>query len=247
MSVIIGHASLSEHGNVVGTKGDQTKKEVCTRVWYSKPWSCVIRFTDPNMAKKVAECIKKACENDLIGYSQPTRNTMLNLARKHGYDPSKITEPCNTDCSALVSVACMYAGIPEKYLVVNGNCATTRTLESSLKATGEVQVFKTSDYTTKPDKLKVGDILLKTGSHVVVVVRVDDNPYTLTRSILRLGSKGESVKWLQHALNQHGANLVEDGSYGNLTKLSVLLYQRENGLQADGIAGRITLKHLKGE
>ena len=33
------------------------------------------------------------------------------------------------------------------------------------------------------------------------------NPYTLTKKLLKQGDKGESVKWLQWELNQHGANL----------------------------------------
>ena len=31
MSVLIGHASISEKGTINGAKGDSTKKEVCTR------------------------------------------------------------------------------------------------------------------------------------------------------------------------------------------------------------------------
>lgn len=31
MSVLIGHASISENGTVNGSAGDQTGKEVCTR------------------------------------------------------------------------------------------------------------------------------------------------------------------------------------------------------------------------
>jgi len=38
MSILIGHASISETGGVNGTKGDSTGKEVCTRTWYSKDW-----------------------------------------------------------------------------------------------------------------------------------------------------------------------------------------------------------------
>ena len=173
MSVIIAHASISENGTVNGVAGDQTKKEVCLRSWYSKPWGSVIRFMNPDMANRLADCMEMACKNDNIGYSQNTRNTLLKEARKFGYDVSKVNVPVNTDCSALVSVACMYAGIDESVLVKNGNCATTRTLQTALKSTGFVKVYTSSAYTTKCDKLKRGDILLKFGSHVVVVVNTD--------------------------------------------------------------------------
>ena len=250
MGVIIGHASLSENKTVNGSKGDQTGKEVCTRSWYKyggKSWTCLIRFRDPEMADKVARCVEMACKNDYIGYSQDSRNTLLKEARKYNYNVAKVNVPCNTDCSALVSVACMYAGIPESVLTLNGNCATTRTLQPILKSTGEVDIYTTSPYLTKTDRLKRGDILLRQGSHVVVVVKVSENPYQLTASLLKEGSVGDSVGWLQFELNRHGANLTVDKQFGKKTKLAVLLYQKEHGLVQDGIAGVNTLNSLRKE
>ena len=247
MGVIIGHASLSENKTVNGSKGDQTGREVCTRNWYKyggKSWSCVIRFRDPEMADKVARCVEMACRNDLIGYSQDTRNTLLKEARKYNYNVSKVTVPCNTDCSALVSVACMYAGIPESTLTLNGNCATTRTLQPILKSTGEVDIYTTPQYTANSDRLKRGDILLAVGHHVVTVLKTDGNPYRLMNNLLKEGSMGESVKFIQYELNRHGANLEVDGVFGKKTKLAVMLFQKENGLLVDGIVGTKTLTKL---
>ncbi len=171
--VTIGHASISENGSINGKRGDQTKKEVCLRDWYNKPWNVVIRFFDPDMQEKVAYAVERAAANDHIGYSHNDRNSLLGAVRKFGYDPGVVTVDVNTDCSALVTVACIYAGIAECALVRGGNCATTRTLKKLLTDTGEVQCFTTSDYTQKPDKLKRGDILLKEGSHVAVVIKSD--------------------------------------------------------------------------
>lgn len=177
MAVLIAHASIDENNRARGGQaGDQTGKEVCIREWYNKPWNVMIRFNDSVMANKVADCMEMAAANIYIGYDQNQRNTLLTKARKFNYDVSKVKEPCETDCSALVSVACMYAGIPESALTYNGNCLTTRTLRAGLKATGEVSVFTTIPYLAKPDKLKRGDILLKEGSHVVVVVKTNDAP-----------------------------------------------------------------------
>lgn len=246
MSVLIAHASIDEHGKIKGGQaGDQTGKEVCVRSWYNKPWGCVIRFKDQKMADKVAGCMKRAAANDNIGYDQNQRNSLLKYARKYNYDCGRVTERCETDCSALVSVACMYAGIPESTLTLNGNCATTRTLRPILKSTGEVDIFTTPLYTSKPDRLKRGDILLKEGSHVAVVVSVNDNAYSLNVAELRLGAKGESVKWLQTQLNKSGANLDVDGIFGKQTKLAVLLFQKDHGLVQDGIVGPQTIKALQ--
>ena len=171
---IIAHASINENGKTTGGKlGDNNGKEVCTRTWYSKPWGCVIRFNDAEMREKIAKCMEQAAANNHIGYDQNKRNTLLNLARQYKYDVSKVTQDCATDCSALVSVACMYAGVSESQLVTSGNCATTRTLRQMLKATGEVTIFTTADYTARSDSLIRGDILLKEGSHVAVVISSD--------------------------------------------------------------------------
>lgn len=184
--VTIAHASISENGTVNGVKGDQTKKEVCLRSWYSKPWNVLIRFLDVDMQDKVAEAMERACANDHIGYSQNDRNSLLTAVRRFGYDPGFASKDVNCDCSSLVTVACIYAGIAESALVKGGNCATTRTLKSLLKATGEVELFTTSAYTNKTDKLRRGDILLKEGSHVVVVVKGEvKSIYDVAREVIQ--------------------------------------------------------------
>ena len=73
----------------------------------------------------------------------------------------------------------------------------------------------------------------------------EKNPYKLSKRILTKGDKGESVKWLQWELNQHGAGLKIDGIFGNQAKLSVLLFQSDHGLVADGIVGPKTIAALQ--
>lgn len=76
------------------------------------------------------------------------------------------------------------------------------------------------------------------------IVKVDDNPYKITRTLLKVGIRGESVKWLQYELNKLGYTLAVDGVYGRLTKNAVWAYQTAHGLKIDGIAGIQTLKSL---
>lgn len=174
MSVLIAHASLDENKNIKGGKaGDQTGKEVCIRTWYSKPWNVMIRFKDPQKAERVAQDMEWAADNQNLGYDQNQRNTALNKSRKFNYNLSKVNEPCECDCSSLVSIACMYAGVPESSLTLQGNCATTRTLRNLLKNTGLVDIYTTLPYLAKPDKLLRGDILLSEGHHVAVVTRAN--------------------------------------------------------------------------
>lgn len=175
MSVKIGHASIDEKGKIAGgAAGDQTKKEVCTRGWYDGSWNIVLRFKDSAMAEKVALAMEKACKNDKIGYDQNQRNTLLTKARKVNYDPARVTEKCETDCSALVSLCCMYAGISENALFKNNNSATTSTLKSRLAATNEIKQLSAKKYLDNDDYLKRGDIILREGYHVAVVLEDGD-------------------------------------------------------------------------
>lgn len=193
---IIAHASIDEKGKAKnGQAGDQTKKEVCTRSWYSKPWNALIRFKDAGKREKIAQLMEKAAANDKIGYDQNQRNTLLTQARKHNYDVSKVTEPCETDCSALVTLACIYAGVPESKLIHNGNSATTRTLVPLLKATGEVDVYTSAPYLTTTEKLLRGDILIKEGSHVVVVTQTENAPKTALKSVNEIAKEVIAGKW----------------------------------------------------
>lgn len=75
----------------------------------------------------------------------------------------------------------------------------------------------------------------------------DKNPYKLSKRIIQFGDRGESVKWVQWYLNKHGANLTIDGIFGNQTKLSVLLFQKQSkeGLVVDGIVGPKTIAALQ--
>ena len=98
MSVRIGHASISEKGTINGTKGDQTGGEVCIRTFYIKPWDFAAFHPDANVREKHARAVEAGCANDNIGYGQGDRNTLNTEATKVGYDLSKITTPCNTDC-----------------------------------------------------------------------------------------------------------------------------------------------------
>ena len=113
MAVKVGSARIDENGRATGGKaGDQTGKEVSTQNWYlhSKGWR-VFRAKNPAAAEKIAKCMEMACKNSKIGYDQASRNTLYKEAEPFGFDVSKVTTPCETDCSALVRVCCAYAGI----------------------------------------------------------------------------------------------------------------------------------------
>lgn len=64
---------------------------------------------------------------------------------------------------------------------------------------------------------------------------------------LRKGDRGESVRYLQELLNDHGFALAADGKFGSGTETAVKNFQQKNGLTADGIVGPATWRKIEGE
>jgi len=63
---------------------------------------------------------------------------------------------------------------------------------------------------------------------------------------LRQGASGERVLSLQRRLREQGYWLGQpDGTYGDLTAQAVMAFQKVNGLERDGIAGRGTIAALE--
>lgn len=171
MSVLIGHASIDENGNASGGKaGNQTKKELCTRNWYKKPWTVLLRAKDPKVAEKIAVACEQACANGNIGYDQGQRNTLYTQAKAVNFDLSKITTPCECDCSSLACICAIAAGAPADKLFVGGNMGTTRTMRSYFKNTGMFEILTDSKYLTVSDYLKRGDVVVNEGSHTFIVL-----------------------------------------------------------------------------
>lgn len=69
------------------------------------------------------------------------------------------------------------------------------------------------------------------------------NPYKRTDNIMKSGSRGESVKWLQYVLNEKGYDLKIDGVFGPKTEAAVRAFQQK--VFCDGICGPLTIEKLK--
>lgn len=171
MAILIGHASLDENKKVKGgIAGDQTGKEVFTRTWYNKGWDFVIRFEDSEIAEKAAVACEQACKNDNIGYDQSQRNNLYFRAKEVNFNLSKIVKKCECDCSALMCVCAMAAGIPEKYLYINGVLRRTGNMREAFKKIPGVQILTQSKYLTSDKYLKRGDIIVKENSHTIMAL-----------------------------------------------------------------------------
>lgn len=216
MSVKIGHASLSENGSVKnGKAGDQTGREVCIRSWYAKNWDCVLRPNTKTLADKSASACEKGCANSNIGYDQNQRNTLYTQAKKVKFDLSKIKTLCETDCSAFMTVCAISGGAKIEY---GSNAPTTSTMKNAFVKSGNYTALTDKKYLTSDKYLKRGDILVKAGSHTVMVL---ENGTTTTSTTKKptTSKKNDNVETYQKWLNKSfDMDLAEDGKYGDNTK-----------------------------
>ncbi len=237
----IGHASIDENGKIAGGKvGDQTGKEICTRGWYDKGWNVYLECTDQALADKAAAFVEEICANDNFGYDQSQRLTGYNAIVANG---SKVKGAKGEfDCSSLVSSCYSLAGLP----VSPAN--TTRSLRESFLATGKFKVYTDAEHLTSDTYAKRGSLYLKEGSHVVMALEDGSNsknPHKEPLLTIKLGSKGEGVKWVQWELNRYGYKLDIDGSCGPKTDQAIWDYQAKHGLVVDGKVGPKTRQSLR--
>lgn len=163
MSVLIGHASISEHGTINGTPGDQTGKEVCIRDWYSKPWNVMLICTDKALAERAAAEMRLACNNNKIGYGQNDRTTAYKSGKNNGNTFANASG--NTDCSQLVAACYIFAGLTQ----LSPDCYTGN-LRKALLNTGKFKEYTDSAHLTSSAYAEVGAVYLKEGSHVVMAL-----------------------------------------------------------------------------
>lgn len=174
--VRVGSARSDENHNLVnGINGDQRQTstpdwngEVSIENWYlhSKGW-VVIRVKDPEKRKKVAKAMEAACNNKHIGYSQSNRWTAQDWCKwqnKGNYDPAAITVDVNVDCSALVRLCLMFAGIDVGDIY-------TSIMPQRLGAREEFELITDTAITNNPENQYAGDILCtRSSGHTVVVL-----------------------------------------------------------------------------
>lgn len=237
-AVRIGHASIDENGRVAdGKAGNQTGRELCTRTWYNKKWDYVLRCKDSSKAEIMARACEELVKNPCIGYDQKQRNSLNSELLKIGYDIKRLNVPCETDCSAFMTVCAECAKISVPY--ASGNAPTTRTMEKAFMSTGMFEKLTDPSYLTTDASLKRGDILVKAGSHTVMVLE-DGGKFPT----LKMGSKGPDVRKLQARLNVKGYPVKIDGDFGKNTYMAVIAFQGEVEVTKDGIVGPITQAKL---
>lgn len=252
--VKISNSGCDENGNYRnGVAGDNNGKEWRIRDWYSRPWNCVLRHPDANVRSYIAHLAVQSAENDKIGYDQNQRNTFWTQLQKVGYDPSKITVACESDCSAgVIAITKAVGHLLGIDKLKNIGATYTGNMRSAYLSAG-FMVLTADKYTDQDDYLLAGDILLNDAHHVATAVtngRYGSSDGTVNTDeeydmpLLKKGSKGTAVKVLQVILG----GLTVDGDFGWKTLNSVINFQKKafpnDKSEWDGEVGAKTWKKL---
>ena len=234
--VKIGHASHDERGKYVGGKaGDQDGTEVQIVNWYNQNWNYVLRPKTQPLAERIARACEGGCNNNNIGYNQAARNTIYIEALKVGLDLSKITTPCDCDCSSFVSTCCIIAGLPASIFYPNGNMCTTYTLAQAAQQSGQFTLFTNNNYTRDKSLLKRGDILLNSNQHTAIVLsnganvvttvvqnntaqKIDSYLVRVTATSLNIRSQPSNTSAINGVIKNKGVYTIvqEEGGFGKL-------------------------------
>lgn len=151
-----------EHGGASGGQaGDQTTYEYKVKEWGYFHQQVVLRHPDEKVRYLIAHLAVQAADNDAIGYDQGQRSTFWERLREAGYDPSKITIPCETDCSASTAAIVKAVGYltGDRRLQNVPEWLWTGNERSYLQAAG-FEALTGPMYTDSPDRLLPGDIQL---------------------------------------------------------------------------------------
>ena len=272
MSVLIGHASIAEGGGVYGQPGDQTGREVCTRAWWPGGWDYLAVHPDPAVRERHAAAVEAACRNENVGYSWEGRNSLYERARELGMDISRISVPCNCDCSSLQNCAAVASGAPG--VTYGDNGWVTGNMLGYLRAAGykivtapamlqdEAYAVRGAIYVSSghticalEDGARASETLRaaglsdggEAGEDIPVPVPVYIETCRPELPTLRRGMTGEAIRAAQLLLIGHGYDCGPDGAdgdFGENTEAAVRRYQTARGLEADGIIGPETWRAM---
>lgn len=167
---MIANSGHDERGKYSGgVAGDQTGQEWQIQKWYSRPWDCVLRYPVKSTRELIAELAEEAAKNNKIGYDQSQRTTFWGELKKVGYRPSKITQPCEADCSAGVAAIVKSVGYltgTRALQLVSADIYTGNEKSALMQAGFEVLTGK--KYTESDEYLLRGDILLYEYHHTAI-------------------------------------------------------------------------------
>ena len=245
----ISNSGSDEHNALHGGQaGDQTGKEWRLRSWYSRPWTCVLRYPDAAVARMIAEFGIDAALNDAIGYDQYQRSSYWARLQESGYRPANVKTPCEADCTAGVTANVKaighLLGLPKLEAIEKDT--RSGNMRARFRAAG-FEALTAGKYLNTPNYLEPGDILLYDNHHAATNITRGKNARKAEKTGLRNGDKGDDVKALQRDLIDLGYPCgvwADDGDFGDATELALIEFQNDHGMTPDGIADAETLAKI---
>ena len=207
-----------------GKAGDQTGHEWELRSWYSRPWTHVFRYEkDPRVGATLCNLGCAAALNNNIGYDQYQRTTYWTQLQKVNYDPSKITTPCEEDCSAGVAANVKAAGyiLGIKSLQDVSSSMTSRNTVANLTKAG-FTVLTDQKYLTSGKYLMPGDIILYANHHVAMNItkgsKAEDNTAVVVPPTTSTSFEFVGVATSKASMNIRAEASTNSKSYGTIQK-----------------------------
>lgn len=207
-----------------GKAGDQTGHEWELRSWYSRPWTHVFRYEkDPRVGATLCNLGCAAALNNNIGYDQYQRTTYWTQLQKVNYDPSKITTPCEEDCSAGVAANVKAAGyiLGIKSLQNVSSSMTSRNTVANLTKAG-FTVLTDQKYLTSSKYLMPGDILLYVNHHVAMNItkgsKAENNTTVVIPPTPNTSFEFVGVATSKASMNIRAEASTDSKSYGTIQK-----------------------------
>ena len=189
-----GHDESGQYSG--GQAGDQTGGEWQIQEWYNRPWNVVLRHPDKNIGNMLAELAREAANNPNIGYDQNQRTSFYWNLMGVDWRPSRITTPCETDCSAGVAALVIATG----YLSCNKDLQGispdiyTGNERAALVSAG-FEALTDEKYRTSDRYLLPGDILLLEGHHTAINLSYGSEVIPVKYDYEQLGWNKDSTGW----------------------------------------------------
>lgn len=156
--------------------------------WYDGQWSMAFRPIDKANAARLADLANATCRNPKVGYSQTNdRESFYRELKEAGWDPDRIANKCNGDCSAGFAALSTAAGMEMPKDLYTGNMATY------IITSGHYLMMKTAQFLASPDYLLPGDVLLRPatherGGHTLTVIDEGDQSCLYSRAVVNGGT-----------------------------------------------------------
>ena len=169
----------------------------------------------------------------IVGYASPNYNGMSSSSTS----PSPTVTPTST-AKPTATVAPTSTIKPTATVAPTSTAKPTATVAPTSTAKPTATVAPTSTVKPTATVAPIGTAKPTTENTVLVVSEPN--------RVLRLGAKGEDVKWLQYILNKLGKyNIKIDGVMGSNTVNIVKKVQANLKLTVDGVVGNATINAMK--